>query len=270
MSDATATLRVIRAAPGVDSAALARELSDASWISVATPLKLDAGGGGDGSWVRRGSLAGRDVVVKARTLSPSDRLKALVGQSRADRHWRGAARLARAGIRTATPLAILRGTLGGRPTELLVCEFVPGVSLLAAIAALARAPVPREHALARAAGLSIADLAGGGAAGLFNRDHKPSNLIVLGEGAAVPRIVMLDTVAIRTARGDASLARMLASLVIEPTGVGLTPNLRRPLLFRAALAAADQDRARARRLYRAAAQIVREHGDPTPRVNPLA
>jgi hypothetical protein len=255
-------LRVVRS--GCDRAQrMAAELAAPGWRDASVRIKTE----GD-SFVARVTLAGRDSVVKLRTLRSADRLKALVGHGRGERQWEGAERLIASGIPAARPLALFRGLLDGDHVELFVAEFVPGPTLLRCLAAddwegAGRAP---QRALAAAAGRSVAALHG---AGLFNRDHKPSNLIVR-DGPGDPVVVVLDTVAIRADGSDHAVARMLASLVIEPTGVGLAGRLRRSLLFRGALAGAADDRDRARRLYRAAAVIVREHADPTPRVNPLA
>ncbi len=261
MQGRAAQVDVVRVARGVDAAALALAVRSPTWLDGATLLKQDGS-----SWVRRTTLAGRDVVVKARRRRTADRVKALVGQTRSQRQWTGSERLARHGIGGAEPIALLRAAAADEDWELLVYGFVPGPTLLEVVAGptwLALG-IRGQHAVAAAAGDSVASLH---RAGLFNRDHKPSNLVI--QGSSSPRVAILDAVAIHRGRSDSHVARMLASLVLEPTGVGLAPRLRGTVLFRGALAAAGGDRTRARILYRAAAAIARDHGDPTPEVNPL-
>jgi hypothetical protein len=137
-----------------------------------------------------------------------------------------------------------------------------------------------EHNLARALARQLVALT---LAGRYNRDHKPSNLIILDSGAPDPRPAIIDTVAIKELRPwrRADLYHMFASLVIEPMGCGCPP--RRPLMMRVLV---EHQRELLRRIpdllppdpatRRAArhmdwmriAGIVAEHGDPTPRVRP--
>ncbi|MCC6675993.1 MAG: hypothetical protein IT436_02510 [Phycisphaerales bacterium] len=235
--------------------------------------------------VWRANLLAHDVAVKRWLLnSPSDLVKAAARRSRADRQWHGARWLAAHGLRTATPIAVL----ADRASRWLITEWIDGPTVLERLAA---APGPLTEAdldaLADALGSQIAQLVN---QGRFNRDHKPSNLILArarpGPTAAgragratPPPIAIVDTVAIRRvgpapgARARAA-ARMLASLIIEPTGVGHPPAaswLRRAAEscahgFRVPAAPAEQ---LARRLLRLAEQRIGRHGDPTPRTDPL-
>lgn len=143
----------------------------------------------------------------------------------------------------------------------------------------------RQLALARELGRQLRRLIGHGR---FNRDHKPSNLIVLSADHR-PRVAIIDCVAIlpvsRAGGPGEALQRMLASLYIEPSGVGAPP--RRSLILatlhgalgidRPASPGAPRilrshrvDRRRLRALWNSVADRVRSHGDPTPRVDPLS
>jgi hypothetical protein len=178
-------------------------------------------------------------------------------------------------VPTATTIAIVRGRRGRARVECLIMGRVPGMTVLDVIAQ-GRA-VRAEHALAERLGKQAARL---GKMGAFNRDHKPSNLVVRvaerpamrlaneAPAAAAEEIVLVDCAGVRACRGrDRGLARMLAALVIEPTGCGCPP--RRALMWRCVLAAVGSERRRARQVWLAVAEIVRRHGDPSPRVNPL-
>lgn len=226
--------------------------------------------------VLRGPLLGRDVVVKiipARGVA--DRVKAWAGRSRAQRQWLGAEWLDAHWFATARPLALLRGA----GAECLVMEALNGRTVLEHLAA-GDLPVREQHELAADLGAMVARMT---ALGRYNRDHKPSNLIVERLDNGRPRVAVIDCVAIlpvSRAGGAAGAAdRMMASLVIEAIGCGCPP--RRGLIMRAlrarhdALAGAADPSPRSRRLFcRAAwarvAALVAAHGDPRPRVDPLA
>ena len=226
-------------------------------------------------------LADREFVVKCWRLAlPLDRLHAIVGTSRAHRHWNGAARLADIAIPTARCLAIVRGRDANGPVEALVMRRVEGATLLEHLAADSLPP--------RAAHRVAERLASHGAAmaraGVFNRDPKPSNLIVTHTDSRSAEVVMIDTVAIRPLPGirvnpdRAPLER----LVIEAIGVGATP--RRGPMARFVLEwtrrtrnvpeetpRSDPNWKQARlELWRTLAARILAHGDPTPRDNPLA
>lgn len=263
------TLRAVeRAAPKL--VRLAHGLARADWSGAlegfnpnhAQTLKMAVGAG-----VYRSTMLGRPVVVKIRlACGPVERLKLLTRTGRAWRQWRGAEVLARAGVPAAGPLAIAVEPTAAGPREWLVLEALPGRTLLAHAADVHAGRgvlTPRaQHALASAAGA----LAGAiDRAGLFNRDLKPSNVIVtsLGTGGGGPVLAVVDTVAVRRGRG---LARMLHALAVEPLGVGALP--RRGLLMRA-LHAAEPDKARRHALWREVARSLEAHGDPTPVDDPL-
>jgi hypothetical protein len=225
--------------------------------------------------VCRATLLGRDVVLKRWDLTTlGARLKRLVRAGRADRHWRNAQWLLDRGISTARCLALATEWRAGRPRRWLVMEHIPGPTLLESLRTGAT-PVRRQHEIATEVGRQLAEFE---ALRAFNRDHKPSNLVVRDAGGGVD-IAVLDCVAIQ--RG-AHPQRMLASLAIEPMGCGVPVRAALAMrVIRSLVAHAYPDPGEragdplaARRvhhqLWRDAAAEVRSHGDPTPRVNPLA
>lgn len=249
--------------------ASSQEHRRAEWIQslarfdprTATPLKQD---GLDGVW--RTSILDRDLALKCLTLtSPLARLKSFVHLSRSFRQWRGAQLLVRAHIDTAEPVVLATQRTRGETREWIGTAFVEGPTLLK-LFSQGCFTTP----LAIALGRHLAGMTRG--ASLFNRDHKPSNLIVtLADEPERCRISVLDTVGIRTISPASHLrftARMLASLIIEPTGCGHPP----PEDFIRSIAqnAVPAGPTDADRLFGAALAIRKEHGDPTPRVNPLA
>ena len=280
-------VRIVRAHRGEDAAAWAAAIGDASWIKSSSLLKQD-----ERSWVRRATLLGRETVVKCREIDGIwARVKCALGRGKGDRHWRGAALLTGKGVKTARVLALARANVDGRDCELLVMEWVQGETLLRVMADLragtAGAPgVRAQHAIAKAVGEQIASMEE-----VFNRDHKPSNVIVERWTASGAQVAIIDCEGVRRTAIPGA-ARMFASLVIEPTGCGVRP--RRALLMRALRscvhvsiglntpdapvhrprAIADLPRADYRQMRRMAwddaARTIAHHGDPTPRVNPLA
>lgn len=234
----------------------------------------------------RANLLAHDVAVKRWLLrTPSDRAKASARRSRADRQWHGARWLAAHGLRTASPIAVL----ADRDSLWLITEWLDGPTVLDRLAAPPDDTGPDLPAVAESLGSQVAQLIN---QGRFNRDHKPSNLILLRARARrtpgltddrarplLPVIAIIDTVAIRRTApipgGRArAAARMLASLLIEPAGVGHPPpSWWLPRLaaacargFRAPSPPAD---ALASRLTELALARVTRHGDPSPRTNPL-
>ncbi|MBL9031761.1 MAG: hypothetical protein JNM80_08645 [Phycisphaerae bacterium] len=238
----------------------ARALADRSWESDAIVLKHQGG-----SWVRRATLLGREVVVK--TLPSSGVIGAIKSALRLSRAWRqarGAARLERAGIPTARALAVVRT----RGHEHLILPALRGETVLSLVAG-GGLPPTRAAGLARALGRQVAQL---DAIGLFNRDHKPSNLVVTGWAGDDPTIAVVDTVAIQRRR---ALPRMLFALLVEPLGVGAPPT--RAQRMRVLLAALDSvqpglprpaRRAQRDRWWAEIRAMLEGHGDPSPRVLP--
>jgi hypothetical protein len=262
-------VKVIRSAPGETRAEWAEAIGGFD-PSTAQVLKAD----GDTA-VYRAKILGRDVVLKRWDLSTRGaRAKAMFAASRGHRHWRGAARLARAGIRTARCL-VLAFEQRDVPRVWLAMERLDGHPLLEHMAN-PDPSVRTQHAIASAAGALVAAFC---RTKLHNRDLKPSNLILL-PGPA-PTLAVVDCVAIRRKhRGE--LLTMLASLVIEPAGCGVMPRAAlRARALRACLdglgpikgPAGDPRVLRhviAARYWMLVARAVTSHGDPRPKVNPLA
>lgn len=209
-------------------------------------------------------------ILKTWPLSLAHRIRVLAGLSRAHTQAQGAELLARRGFPAAEALGILQTARApwSRSAELwLLIPLIEGTSLLAAL----RDPAHTLHTsaglqLARTLGTHIASLAG---SGLLNRDHKPSNLILSGDLVSPPTLI--DTAGIRHARSPrprTPRARMLASLYIEPSGLRPPCPPRLTLCLAAARAAAQGNRDEAKALFRAARQIIQDHGDPTPRIMP--
>src|ERR1043166_4964827 len=98
--------KIVRVAAGESPEAWRAALADPAWLASSTILKQQPG-----SWVRRATIMGRDVVIKCRELNTlARRFKAAIGMGHAAKHWRGAGRLDRAGVRTGTCRAIARLT----------------------------------------------------------------------------------------------------------------------------------------------------------------
>lgn len=229
--------------------------------------------------VVRAVVGEKALIVKRRKLEGvRQRVANRAHASRAFRQWRGIKLLVRAGIPVSRPVAVVsrRGHC-----EWLVLEEVPGETALALLTGRALS-VRDQHAAARAVGVQASTLL---RAGLTNRDHKLSNIVVSMEDG-VPLVTLIDTVAIRRRGNPGELVRMLATLLIEAIGVQHPP--RGAIAFRALrdacaawleatlgrpLGAHKGDRKALRALVRSTArridQYVRTHGDPTPEVSPL-
>lgn len=244
--------------------------------ATAPALKREGRGGGG---VYRLPGAPCDAIVKVIPLdSLWARVKSLLRLSRAWRQWRGTALLTDAGVPTARCIALARAP----GADLLVLQALPGLTLLEHLARPA-VPLAEERRIIDAVARTLAALDAGG---LFNRDGKPSNIIITPAAAAGPEAVVIDAVGVSrrgTRPPDLLLARMLASLVIEPTGCGVPPRLAlRRRFLREVLGAqwngtgeADPDdfhpweAASARGLWRLVGDLIAAHGSPTPSTNPL-
>lgn len=234
--------------------------------------------------VWRAALLGQDVVIKCWELgSRPGRVKVLFRGGRGDRHWRGAEWLLAHGVRTAQPLALAiqdggavrhtprsdRGSSPGRswPRQWLVMRALDGPTVLELLAD-AELPVRRQHTLAAELGRQVDRIT---QQGRYNRDHKPSNLIVehLDENEA--RVAIIDCVAInRCSRGNGLAGlRMLSSLITEPIGCGVRP--RRAVMMRAlrAFVGVGPRNAVVRYWWERISTHVAAKGDPRPTVDPL-
>jgi tRNA A-37 threonylcarbamoyl transferase component Bud32 len=258
-------LTIHRLAPGLDPAAWERELA-AIDLEKCDILKRDGA-----SVVVGARIAGREVVIKSaprRGMIPG--LRSWLGLSRDDRQWRGAVLLFKAGVPTARPLALATRGSERQAEGLLVLERLRGPTLLEVLSR-GGLSVREEHALAREAGRIAGRIE---LAGLTNRDAKPSNWIVTSTDATRPGLALIDTVGVH--RGRAPEA-MLASMIIESIGLGCRP--RRSLAMRCLQASLEVIRpvdAPPRWRHQAAVGawimiegVIKRHGDPTPRVNPL-
>lgn len=236
-----------------------------------------------GTSVYRAKLLEREVVLKSwevRTIG--DRLKAFARMSRADRHWRGAEWLLQHGLETADPFALVEERRRGGRRIWLVMAALRGKTVLQHLAD-GDLSVRQEHAVARELARIRQVMI---AAGRFNRDFKPSNLIVTDARPGRIRIATIDCVAIRRIpRGDDQAAlRMDASLFIEPLGVGRPPRAALACRFLVSVYEASLsprgvpesivENVRATKPWKSswarARDFIVAHGDPTPRINPLA
>lgn len=226
--------------------------------------------------VWRATLLGRECVIKCLRLdSPRRRLQSTLHASPAWRHWRRARWLRAHGFSTAEPLAIVRGRREGPgegpEVECLVLQYLPGESVLEHMAML-DLPARSRHHVAEAVARLACRLAH---EKRYNRDAKPSNLIVTSLHETGAHLAVIDCADLRPCKQDdeGAIVRMLTSAAIEPMGCGCLP--RRSVRMRAVFAAAEaiepaNPRRRAKRLWRLIERAVATHGDPTPRDNPLA
>lgn len=280
-----------------DGPAWAAALADESWADTAVLLKEDGP-----VRVLAAKLRGREVVLKFyRYQGVVGRVRARLGVAPGDRHWAGAALLAAEGIPSAPMLALLNRREGQVREDCLIMGRLGGASLLHCLDQAKRGDMPltQQHNLARAVGLQVGCIL---AAGLHNRDHKPSNLIVKFDEAdpdAMPTVAVADCQGVHRLDRDKSrhAIRTQASLALEAIGAGVLP--RKAIIamtLRATMAAytarrfgklsvedalkmpkGEEDRilaslpdGMALRAWPRIAQRIRVHGDPTPRVDPLA
>lgn len=233
------------------------------------PLKDD----GD-TCVYLAEIEGEKYIFKRWRLgSLGARMKAAVRMSRAWRHKSGAARLMKAGVRSAACYAIVREHAAGEQYQWLIMEYLAGKTVLQHLHDRDLS-VKQEHAVARALGAALAKIS---MASLWNRDAKPSNWIVVEPDSG--EIAAIDTVGVRGTSlrlaGNRSRFQMLASLVIEPTGTGVRP--RRALMMRALtasfMAPGSITLANPYPIVKWAwwrtERAVARHGNPVPRVDPL-
>ncbi len=215
------------------------------------------------TWIGTLNLRAEDEsmkIVLKRTPAPSGLAKLarlIAGGSRAQRQWRGAELIEKAGVATSTPLALLRGRTGDGPGmgEWLALEFLSGDAV---IDLLNRGGLSQqaERALAERLGALVRTLV---TAGVFNRDHKLSNLVRRPDGA----IGVIDTVGVRKTRDQRrACARMLAAMVYESHGLGLLP--RRALLARCARSATEDWK----QAWREVERLFARHGETRPTTDP--
>ncbi len=251
------------ASSGARERSVARSVCNGSFVGAARVIKSD-----DRASVYAGDAAGYAVVVKTLALDRvRDRLRSRLGLTRLWRQARGSERARAAGVACAAVHAIARGVdESGQRVEALIMQRLEGPTLLRAAAERTLDPRSARRLLDRV-GEGVGRLV---KAGLYNRDHKPSNLIVAEIDGDGPVPMLIDTADIRRrAPGDA-LERMLAKLMIEAMGTGVVVHPReRVRVARAALAMFDDQRPLGDVLESASA-IIEAHGDPTPKDDPLA
>ncbi len=208
---------------------------------------------------------GRMVIVKTMQLDRLSGLaKSLFKRTRLMRQWRGAELLMDAGIDTAEPLLFLRGarTDQGGVVEALVLEKIEGEDLLHVIAR-GGLSVEQEHALAIGVGEQVATLV---SRGIFNRDHKPSNVLAAARDGDLSDLAIVDTVGIEARATDGT--RMLATLCFELIGTDRLP--RRAILMRACTSFCAGSGARRKSVWTSVRRRIDAHGDCAPEDDPLA
>ena len=173
------------------------------------------------SQVQRIELAGGLYVWKLFSGSPLRRWTCRVRHwfrlSPAWVQWRGAAKLAQAGVRTAEPLALIQSRRLGPGSYGLLMPSIKGPNAHwylkqgIQIDESNGLTAPRTTLLAQSIGRQIGQMT---AQGLVNRDHKPGNLLVdevCHRGEQTP--VIIDQSAIRRRCGDHQVYRMLGTLL---------------------------------------------------------
>ncbi|MCA9296132.1 MAG: hypothetical protein KC983_06430 [Phycisphaerales bacterium] len=252
LQPALAAPRIRRSAPA-DGHAIVTYLRTLDFARDAVILKTSRHGT---VWrVPGGAVHDGDLVVKCeRVRATDDRVKSQLGQTRLHRHWRGARWLTENGFDTPACLVLFTGKRDAELVETLIMAWRDGASLLDHLRDDAL-PIRSQHKRATDLGALCRTMVD---RGRFNRDNKPSNVLMSSEGS----FTILDCVAIRRCRAGhaGALARMLASLYIEPSGTGCAP--RRTLCWRAIRAAAGCEDARA--MWRRCAMIVADHGSSAP------
>jgi tRNA A-37 threonylcarbamoyl transferase component Bud32 len=223
----------------------------------------------DRSSVLSGEVAGRGVIVKTLTAHPArSRAPSSIGRTRLTRQWRGAELLIESGFTTVEPVLMWHGRSSrGHYAETIVMERVEGRTLLR-VAAEGGLGFAEQRWLARETGRLTGRLV---AAGLFNRDHKPSNIIVRERtpngDTRLADLVLIDTSGV-VRIGSRRPERMLFNLAVELVGTRTLP--RRTHLRRAIDAYVEQAGAgEPREIWAFVRHMLAVHGDPTPKDDPL-
>ncbi len=181
--------------------------------------KQEAGGS-----VWRMEMQGRPWVVKSLPGGVKTAAYELFRLSEGRRLWRGSAKLGKSGVRCIRPVLLAgRGicSVGG---QWLVMPFQSGTTLADRLAGAGASDTwsPRFRQVRLAIARRLGDQAGRlVAAGIVNRDHKPSNLILTDEpGDAIPAPVMIDLDGLRIKRSRGQVLRMLSVLYRASLRVG--------------------------------------------------
>ena len=224
--------------------------------------------------VWRGKLLGTPVAVKVQRFDGwwrGLRCASGIGPFDEERERAGGRLLSAAGIESAPILACVRARAGGARVSVSVSEWLDGRTLLEAMAEETDARSRQAHGFeaGRVLGVLLKS-------GLLNRDHKPSNQIVVSPSGSGVRFALIDVGGVRlSTERESSAARMLSAMVLEPAGVGCPPGARdAAACLRGVCSALGHDgsagRALRRELVRRVRDTVARHGDPTPRINPLS
>lgn len=249
--------------PGARARSIARAVCDGSFVAAASVIKAD-----NRASVFTGDAAGYPVVVKTLALDRlRDRIGSRIGATRLWRQARGAEKVRASGVLSASVYAIVRGRdATGQRVEALIIERVHGPTLLRAIADRTIEPRSMNLLLDRV-GQGVGALA---AAGIYNRDHKPSNLIVSQDESGEPVPVLIDTADIRRRTTEGFMDRMLAKLMIEAIGTGVEVTVREQVRMARAAHRESSETRTLRELVDSVLGIIESHGDPRPKDNPLA
>ena len=149
---------------------------------------------------------GEAVVIKRAWLGIGARLRAALGRSPAEAHWRGAHLLVAAGVGTAEPLAVLEER-GAEPASTVVCAALDDAEPLRSVWLSADRRARRR--LARSVGELIAALH---RAGVYVPDLRDANLMVRRRSGA-QQVVVVDLDRWRRPWRGLSARRRIANLV---------------------------------------------------------
>jgi len=165
------------------------------------------------------------VVVKINPLPTlGKRLRSLLKGTKHHRQWRGYERLYRAGVLAAKPLALLRATTPEGEAEVLLLEHVEGQTLLEILATRATGtPLPKRLRAVLSAAIVAHE-----SHRLWNRDPKPSNVVLTQPPGKPLACAFIDTVGIErrsprhAAEDHGFLRQFLKLLLLETRGSGIS------------------------------------------------
>lgn len=212
---------------------------------------------------RAGAPSSARVVVKVSPLPGLiKQAQALLKRTKHHRQWRGNELLTAAGIRSSTPLAILRGRTQDGEAEVLLLEHVTGKTLLERFAEF-QDGVPVPSLIAPALAHTITRLE---QHRLWNRDPKPSNILTHEPAEGSVGITLLDTVGIerRASRKNAFLRHVVRLLLLETRGadVPLPPEFAEHMIS-SVLGTNTSPRAVSDLLREVEREIADDNGTPT-------
>lgn len=245
-------------------------------------LKQEALNTPKATWVWKTRLLNQDIIIKARALGTlKRRLQSLLRTSHAHRQWRGSDLLKNKGFLSARPLVLANACMYNMPVEILILQHIPGPTLLEVMRDSSRGQglaLKEQHALAMAIGELLIDMC---RARIWNKDIKPSNLIVTQFATKDPKLALIDSVAIHRCNwlgiDERETEQMLSDLLIEPIGSGCSPrkSLQYRVLSRLYLATAKRPRdQKTRDVIRECVMIVTDlmNAQPAkaPKINPFS